>query len=115
MLTRSHAELCPGFFENPDFEPSQILVATDVGYENSSQLFSWAHYNPLFSVDSTVRAEFTPILRAYIVAGLKQNELLKSRIKSKVLFKQNLLHLKPVTNWKINYNPGTGEYEIVEV
>ena len=69
----------------------------------------------VYSVGSVAQAEFTPILRGYIVSGFKENEILKIRIKSQVLFKQNLVHLKPVTNWKINYNPGTGEYEIVEV
>ena len=121
MLTLCHAELCLGFFEKPDFEPSQILVAEDVGYDNPFQFFSWAYIIQFFlqptvySVGSVVQAEFTPILRGYIVTGFKENEVLKVRIKSQVLFRKNLAHLKPVTDWKITYNPGTASYEIVEV
>lgn len=69
---------------------------------------AYSHHNFFLS-------EFTPILRGYIVSGYRENELLKHPIQSPVLVEENLVNLKPVTDWDITYNQGSGIYEIKQV
>jgi len=83
-----------GFFERPDREPAEMLVF-DVGS------------------GSSIQAEFTPILAAYVVSGYQQGSVLRGPIYSPVLFQENLSFLEPVTDWLVQFNPGSGVYTII--
>ncbi|KIL61605.1 hypothetical protein M378DRAFT_13412 [Amanita muscaria Koide BX008] len=83
-----------GFFEKPDRGPSQILVFEGVG------------------TGFSVQSEFTPILGGYITSAYKENAVLRDQIPTPLLFKQNLAQLPQLTNWRVEYNAGSGVYAI---
>ncbi|KAM6494840.1 hypothetical protein JOM56_009463 [Amanita muscaria] len=83
-----------GFFTRPDRGPSQMLVFEGVGS------------------GSSVQSEFTPILGGYITSDYKETAILRGQISTPVLFKENLVKLPPLTNWRVEYNAGSGVYAI---
>jgi len=93
-VTNGRENIGIGFFERTDRAPSQILVFEDVG------------------AGSSVQAEFTPILRAYITTDYKENAILRGQISTPVLFTENLVNLPENTDWMLTYNPGSGAYRV---
>ncbi|EGO19015.1 hypothetical protein SERLADRAFT_418651 [Serpula lacrymans var. lacrymans S7.9] len=60
---------------------------------------------------SNVTAQFIPILRAYITSDYKETDILRSPIKTKVIWEVNLAELKETTSWNLSIN-NTDEYKI---
>jgi hypothetical protein len=86
-----------GFFVRlPDDPPSTILLFKDVSCAYSVQI------------------QFIPILRGYIIIDYQGNEnnVVKTRVSSPVLFEVNLTQLEEETSWKITYNSGSGSFKI---
>jgi hypothetical protein len=114
MLTQ---KFYPGFFVRlPDDPPSTILLFKDVRYGSSfpsAILFSFLQPT-LHSCAYSVQIQFIPILRGYIIIDYQGNEnnVVKTRVSSPVLFEVNLTQLEEETSWKITYNSGSGSFKI---
>lgn len=111
---------CPnfpaGFFsDGPDREPSTTLFFNGVGYGNLVLSFNFSsllYISYDHSRTSSVIADFTPTLAAYIAADYQENEIIRGEVSSPVIWKQNLAGLSETSNWVLLYDPTTGVFNI---
>ena len=114
------AEFCLGFFpKTAAHPPTTTLLFKPVEY---GALFPSARLTDFLqsfvhSASSSVHATFKPLLRGYVDPSLsiEEDKILTTRVKTPVLFSQDLSKLDDVTYWKITYNERGRQYEIEQV
>lgn len=63
---------------------------------------------------NSVKANFTPILSAYVALDYQQNSILEAEVESETpIWSQNLIGLKPVTTWNITKS-ASGRFVVTE-
>lgn len=61
---------------------------------------------------SSIKVQFTPILRAYITSDYRHTKILESAINTPPIWEQNLAALSESTTWTLKRDPCTGHYYI---
>ncbi|KAF9233335.1 hypothetical protein BU15DRAFT_80227 [Melanogaster broomeanus] len=61
-----------------------------------------------------VRAEFTPVLRAYVNAQYQETQIIRGEVDTEAIWEQDLAELPPSTTWVLTRNKATGCYKLTE-
>jgi len=96
--TDQDADMALGFTE--DLHPDQPL--TPVYYWNADT----------FEPDTSIKTQFSPILRAYITTEYEDHEIIRAPISVPLIFEKDLLKLDDSTVWIVYYSPVTGQFKI---
>lgn len=106
-----------GFFpKSPEFSPETVVIFDNMGYDlNSFLLLRKIQANIIraFSHNENATVEFAPILSAYIVMGYEQDKIIRSKIRSDVIWQENLAQLRTETYWLLQRSPVNGEFTII--
>lgn len=85
-----------GFFpKSPEFSPETVVIFDNMGHNENATV------------------EFAPILSAYIVMGYEQDKIIRSKIRSDVIWQENLAQLRTETYWLLQRSPVNGEFTII--
>ncbi|KAG2073450.1 hypothetical protein BDR04DRAFT_1094974 [Suillus decipiens] len=87
-------DLAIGFRAEGQLLPTPVLYFSDVGDASS------------------VTAQFTPKLRAYITSDYQETEILRGEIQSPLVWEMNLATLSVSTTWTLKWDANTGRYSI---
>ncbi|KAG1864412.1 hypothetical protein F4604DRAFT_1928864 [Suillus subluteus] len=89
-------DLAVGFLNKGDLMPTPALYFNEVGDESS------------------VKAQFTPILRVYITSDFQETAILRGAIDTPAIWTQDLAALAENTTWNLKHDTATGRYTVVQ-
>ncbi|KAG1812557.1 uncharacterized protein BJ212DRAFT_1301531 [Suillus subaureus] len=89
-------DLAIGFMNKGDLMPTPALYFNEVGDESS------------------VKAQFTPILRIYVTSDYQETAILRGAIDTPAIWTQDIAALAENTIWNLKRDTATGRYTIVQ-
>jgi hypothetical protein len=89
-------DIAVGFMNKGDLMPTPALYFNDVGD------------------GSSVKAQFTPILRVYVTSDYQETAILRGAIDTPAIWTQDLAALAESTTWTLKRDMATGHYSIVQ-
>lgn len=106
-----------GFNNDPTRPPNTTLYFPSVGYVRSVCYTAHLDYNIfsiIYSASYNVTAQFTPVLKAYIVTNYQQNQILRGAVQTPVIWQKDLATLDTNSSFTLSYNPASGTYSITQ-
>ncbi|KAG9101285.1 hypothetical protein FS749_008257 [Ceratobasidium sp. UAMH 11750] len=64
---------------------------------------------------SSITAQFTPIVQAYVTDEYQTSQLLRGDIVSDLIWQMNLSELHEVTDWKFEEDDSNGAFSIIPI
>ncbi|KAF8840225.1 hypothetical protein BDN67DRAFT_968819 [Paxillus ammoniavirescens] len=81
---------------------------------NSGQDPNPVLYFKSIGTNAFVRAQFTPVLRAYITEQYQETQIIKAEVDVSSIWQADLAGLEPTTTWILTHDKATGKYTIAE-
>jgi hypothetical protein len=66
------------------------------------------------SNEAFVKAQFTPVLRAYITEQYQETQIIKAEVDVSSIWQADLVGLASTTTWILTHDKATGRYTITE-
>ncbi|KAF9233337.1 hypothetical protein BU15DRAFT_80229 [Melanogaster broomeanus] len=103
-----------GFLEAKNECPLVEDIALGFTKPNSSQDPTPILYFKSVGHGAFVKAEFTPVLRAYVNAQYQETQIIRGEVDTEAIWEQDLAGLDQSTTWVLTRNKATGCYKLTQ-